>query len=646
MCGITGFLGISNENLLRKMCDSLTHRGPDDAGYFNAPGIGLAMRRLAIIDLNTGHQPLSNETKDIWVVFNGEIYNYDELRKELLRKGHEFSTQSDTETIVHLYEEEGLEFVNRLRGMFGIAIWDSTKRNLILARDRIGEKPLFYSAEKNRLLFGSEIKAILQAKTEREVDPQAVCEFLASGYVVAPGTFYQGISKLSPGQLMVCSESDFSTQFYWQHQFKNQINIHFSQAVEEVSERLNEAVKICLKSDVKVGAFLSGGVDSSVLVALMQKHNAEIDTFSVGYEGDATGFNELSYAKRVADYIGTQHHELILGPQSSMELLPQILWHYDEPHGEPTSVLVNLLCKFTREKVKVAIGGTGGDEIFFGYPRHTGLRYLEYYRLFPKIVRKNLIEKVISRWPESTKGSRFAKRAKRFIHGADLPPGGAYLNWVSLLSRDIREELIAQQIRSAAPSPSGETFLRRYLQEPGDISIYQRVSALEILGYLPEYQLTYMDRMSMANGLEVRSPLCDFEFVEYITSLPTSYRIRGTRTKHIFKEVAKKWIPREIVERKKVGFDSPIGQWFKGALKNFLTTFLSPEHIANSGLLDAKKVQGLIQDHLSNRKDYSMQLWSLVALEGWYRMYIEDRVTELNNYKSTDLRGVSSKTST
>lgn len=628
------------------MCNSLLHRGPDEDGYFTAPGVGLAMRRLSIIDLKTGRQPITNETRDVWVVFNGEIYNYETLRESLISRGHKFATNSDTETIVHLYEEYGVDFVHHLRGMFGIALWDSSRRRLILARDRIGEKPLYYSWDGKRLLFGSEIKAILQDKHQRRVNPQAVCDFLTASYVAGAQTFYDDISKLPPGHLLVLENGTINVRQYWKHDSQETLSMGFTEACEEVENRLSEAVRLCLKSDVEVGAFLSGGIDSSVIVALMREHAAKVQTFSVGYAGKASGFNELNYAKRVAQHLGTQHHELILDASSSMELLPRIIWHYDEPHGEPTSVLVYLLCEFVQKRVKVALGGTGGDELFYGYPRHVGIHYLEYYRRLPRFLREQVIERLLQKWPESTRGSRFAKRARRFISGADLPPGRAYQTWVSLFQEEVRAGLPSEAIRAAAPNPAGDWFLKEHLSGIGDNTedLYKHVTTLDIEGYLAEYQLAYMDRMSMAHSLEVRSPLCDYALTEFVTSLPRRYRLKGSRTKHILKEVAAKWIPRDIIDRKKVGFDSPIGQWFKDELRPFLQSFLSREQVRQSGILNPEKVQEIIGDHLSGRRDYSLQLWSLVALEAWYRMYIEDGITNGSDYKLTDLRGASGLT--
>ena len=621
------------------MGDALSHRGPDAEGFYSEPGVGLAHRRLSIIDLANGRQPMTNETRTLQVVFNGEIYNYQPLTKELKEKGHQFATASDTETILHLYEEYGLDFVQHMRGMFAFALWDSPRKRLVLVRDRIGEKPLFYALAGNKIAFGSEIKAILPCLNSRSVNARSVCEFLAAGYVPAPRTFFNEVQKLPPGCMLVFENGRATVTRYWDREQLPQSTVSFDKASADLIDLLRETTSLCLKSDVEVGAFLSGGLDSSLIVALMREVNTQVQTFSVGYKGEAAGFNEFKYAKLVSERLGTKHHELVLDAESSVHLLPKILWHYDEPHGEPTSVLVYLLCEFTRRNVTVALGGTGGDEFFYGYPRHKAIRWLTYYNALPSALRKHVIERIVSRWPESTRGNRFAKRVKRFVQGASASPADAYLNWVSLLKREVREELIASEVKDRSDDSSGEQFLRDYLCAPENHDLYSKATNLDVGGYLSEFQLTYMDRMSMAHGLEVRSPLCDYRLSEFVTKLPASYRLKGSHSKHILKRVSRRWLPEEIVERKKVGFDSPIGQWFKGELRDFITGFLSAENVRKSGLLNPLAVQKLIQDHLSGLKDYSMQLWSVLALEAWHRMYIEGRC-ENQNLPLKELRGV------
>ncbi len=642
MCGIAGFAGFDDNALLRAMSASLTHRGPDAEGFYTAPGVALASRRLSVIDLETGNQPIANETRDVWVVFNGEIYNCDALRAGLERRGHVFSSRTDTECIVHLYEDHGLDFVQHLRGMFGIALWDVARQRLVLARDRIGEKPLYYAWDGARLLFGSECKAILQSIRRRSVDRQAVCDYLAMGYVPAPRTFYDGISKLPPAHMLVYEGGRSTVSRYWVRSGPSPAPPSYEAASEELGQRLADTVQLCLKSDVEVGAFLSGGIDSSVMVALMRPHATRVQTFAVGYAGAAAGFNELEYARKVARDLGTEHHELILGAGAQLDRLPSILWNYDEPNGEPTSILVNQLSEFAARRVKVAVSGTGGDEIFAGYPRYGAVGLRERYLRVPRFVRKQMVERVMATWPESTRGGRLVRRARRFVASADLPADAAYASWVSLLPTDVRRGLLAESATRGVEDPDGDRVLRAYLMGPSDRSLLDRATALDVEQYLPEYQLTYVDRMSMAHGLEVRAPLTDYELVNYVTSLPMSYRLKGSHSKHIFKEVSRRWVDPAIAERKKVGFDSPVGQWFKDELRPFLTSFMAPDQLTRSGLLDAGAVQRLMADHLTGRRDYSLQLWSLVTLEAWYRMYIEDGVVTGRDYRLGDLRGIPS----
>ena len=640
MCGIAGFYGPPDADLLSRMCSSLYHRGPDDEGSYENEMASLSMRRLSIIDLATGHQPICNETGDIWVVFNGEIYNYEHLRDSLARAGHTFRTASDTETIVHAYEEYGLDFPNHLRGMFGIAIWDEKRRRLILARDRIGEKPLFFKSDGDRVLFGSELKAVLQGVTDRAVDAQSVCDFLSCGYVAESRTFFQGISKLRPGELAVVDEGGIKISRYWEFRPSEKRQIGFADACQELEERLLETMRLCLKSDVEVAAFLSGGLDSSIITAMMKKHEAQIQTFSVGYRGSAEGYNELGFAQQVSKHVGTVHHELILDAKSNIQLLPKVIAHFDEPHGEPTSILVYLLCEFVSKRVKVALGGTGGDEIFFGYPRHAGLRYLKYYAALPRWMRESAIPGIASLLRESTSGGNVAKRVKRFVDGAGQSPAMAYLSWVRLLNESMVTQLLERGITANIDNPSGDDFQRDILAADGEKgTLEDRIVGLDVRGYLPEYQLTYMDRMSMAASLEVRSPLSDYSLLEFVTSLPNNYRLKGTRSKHILKEISKKYLPQSIVDRKKVGFDSPIGQWFKDDLRGFLEEFLSAQNVAKTGILDPDAVQTMLADHWRGRKNYALHLWSVVALEAWARMYIEDGFDGTSDYRLIDMRG-------
>ncbi len=619
MCGITGGVGRIDEATVHRMCDVMTHRGPDHTGVRAFDDAVLGMVRLSIIDLEGGSQPIANEDESVWVVFNGEIYNFEEVREALVAAGHEFRTRSDTEVIVHAYEEYGDECLSHLRGMFAIALWDRSRKRLLLARDRLGEKPLYYAHHNGTIRFASEIKCLLQTDVQRAANHDAVSSFLALGYVPGSQTAYRHIEKLNPGEFLVFEQGAISRRTYWQFTPAPTLDLTFDQAVDQLDALLIEAVRYCMKSDVEVAAFLSGGVDSSLIVALMKKLGANVRTYSVGYGAEAAGFNELNYAKQVADYLGTTHQELIVDAAMNLELLPKIATHYDEPNGEPTSMLVYLLCQFVAQDVKVAMGGTGGDELFQGYPRHSAINLLRYTRHIPSLL-ASPVRWLVEQGNDSTDGNRLMKRLKRFAGTLGKDPQESYLSWLQLIRPEVRESLFE------SGSCGGNLLaLERMRQAP---DLMSGVMAVDVGGYLPEYQLTYMDRMSMSTSLEVRSPLCDYRVAEFAAALPHAYRLKGSRTKHILKEVALRYLPAEIVDRKKVGFDSPIGHWFKHDLRPFLETFLSRESVAESGLLSPEGVDRLLQDHLRGHHDYSMQLWSVISLEFWHRRFIVGSLAE------------------
>ncbi len=613
MCGIAGGVGRIDEPTVRRMCDVMVHRGPDHTGVRTFDEAVLGMVRLSIIDLTGGDQPMANEDESVWLVFNGEIYNFEELRAALQASGHTFRTRSDTEVIVHAYEEYGDDFLMRLRGMFAIALWDRPRKRLLLARDRLGEKPLYFTQTDGGIRFGSEIKCLLEAGVQREANLDAVSSFLALGYIPGTQTAYRHINKLNPGEYITFEQGQVERKTYWQFTPRVRSDLTFDQAVDQLDSLLVEAVRYCMKSDVEVAAFLSGGVDSSLIVALMKKLGADVRTYSVGYGAEAAGFNELSYAKRVAEHLGTKHKELILDASSNLELLPKIAAHYDEPNGEPTSMLVYLLCQFVASDVKVAMGGTGGDELFQGYPRHSALSLLRYTRLMPDVLAAP-VRWLVEQGSDSTDGNRFMKRLKRFSATLGQTPEDSYVSWLQLIRPELREQLLDH-----AACPGNDTIHARMRSAP---DLMSGVMSVDVGGYLPEYQLTYMDRMSMGTSLEVRSPLCDYRVAEFAASLPHAYRLRGSRTKHILKEVALRYLPADIVDRKKVGFDSPIGHWFKHELRPFVDDFLRPEAVAESGLLSPDGVSRLVSEHLSGRQDYSMQLWSVISLEFWHRRFI------------------------
>lgn len=617
MCGIAGGVGSSGVADIRRMCEVMRYRGPDHSDVRQFGPAVLGMVRLAIIDVAGGSQPISNETGDVWTVFNGEIYNYEDLRRELRERGHVFKTNSDTETIVHAYEEYGDSFPRYLRGMFAIAVWDVKRQRLLLARDRLGEKPLYYHVSSSGVTFASEIKCLLTAPGNRSVDRESAATFLALGYIPAPATAFTGIRKLCPGEVAIYEGGHLHLHRYWALFPRQSIEADYDEAVDQLDTELKEAIRYCLKSDVEVAAFLSGGVDSSLISALMQQGGTRVRTYSIGFDASASGFSELGYAEQVAAHLGTEHKNFIVSAQQAVDLIPRILDHYDEPNGEPTSMLVHLLCAEVVKDVKVAMGGTGGDELFHGYPRHGKLDMLALASRVPGPL-ANLGQSLLGRFNDSTDGSRLMRRAKRFGRALGKTQTEGYRQWLMQFAPEVGSGLVL----GVDADYVADQYVVDRLGRGGDF--HARVLDVDTAAYLPEFQLTYMDRMSMANSLEVRSPLCDFRIAEFAAALPAHYRVHNGKTKRILKDVARRYLPASIVDRPKTGFDAPVGLWFKSALRPWMTRILDRRQVAATGLLDPDKVDRLVQDHLRGRQDYSMQLWSVLSLEYWHRKYIED----------------------
>jgi len=617
MCGIAGGVGGVGIADVRRMCDVMRYRGPDHSDVRQFGPAVLGMVRLAIIDVLGGSQPIANESGDIWTVFNGEIYNYEDLRQELRERGHTFHTNSDTETIVHAYEEFGDSFPTHLRGMFAIAVWDVRRQRLLLVRDRLGEKPLYYHLGSTGLIFASEIKCLLTTPIQRSADRESAATFLALGYIPAPATAFTGIRKLCPGEVAIYEHGQLQLHHYWSLLPRQPIEMDYDAAVNLLDSELQEAIRYCLKSDVEVAAFLSGGVDSSLISALMQQGGTRVRTYSIGFEASASGFSEIRHAEMVASHLRTEHRNFLVTQQQAVQLIPQVLEHYDEPNGEPTSMLVHLLCAEVVKDVKVAMGGTGGDELFHGYPRHGKLNMLELASRVPGPL-AHLGQQILSQFSDSTNGSRFTRRAKRFGRALGKTRIEGYRQWLNQLAPEVSSGLV----RGVSRDFVADRYIADRLQAAGDF--HGRVLDVDTSGYLPEFQLTYMDRMSMANSLEVRSPLCDYRIAELAAALPAHFRVHQGRTKRILKDVARRYLPASIVDRPKTGFDAPVGQWFKSALRPWMTRILDPRQVATTGLLEPGKVDQLVHDHLQGRQDYSMQLWSVLSLEYWHRKYIED----------------------
>ena len=623
MCGICGQLNfeagrpVSSEQLAR-MNETLVHRGPDEDGFYEKAPVGLAMRRLSIIDLSTGRQPIHNEDGTVWVVYNGEIYNFRELRTELEEKGHRFITNTDTEVIAHLYEERGDEFLTRLNGMFAIALWDEARRRLLLARDRLGVKPLHYYADGERLVFGSEIKAILAADVPRAMDDEALSQFLALRYIPAPRTIFRGIHKLPPGYLLRAEAGAVKVEPWWdlappgnEGSLRTDVELE-----EELRELLADAVRIRMISDVPLGVFLSGGVDSSAVVAMMARAaSGPVRTFSIGFQEKS--YDELRYARMIADKFSTQHEEIRVQPRP-LEILPRLAETYDEPFADSSSIPVWYVSQMARASVKVALGGDGGDELFGGYETYAAYQWARAYRRLPRVLTEGLIPAVVRGLPVSDAKISFDYKAKQFVRWACRPPEEAHYGWKVIFDTDERDALLAEGL-SRGTDPL-TLFIERFRRVRGNDTL-GGLMGVDTKIYLPDDILVKVDRMSMAHSLEVRTPFLDYRVVEWANRLSSSYKVRGLEKKVIFRRALRGIIPREILDRKKAGFNVPLAAWFRGELRDTLQDVLSPSRVKAQGVFQPEEVRRLIEDHERRRADYSRHLWSLLMFSLWYDRY-------------------------
>jgi len=627
MCGICGVAGgdpSESEELVGRMCDAMVHRGPDDEGGIQLDGVTLGSRRLSIIDLEGGHQPIHNEDSTVWVIQNGEIYNHLELRKLLVAAGHEFTTQSDTEVLAHGYEEWGESMVERLNGMFAFAVLDRRRRRVLLARDRMGIKPLHYAVDGKRLVFGSELKCLLcDPALRRDIDPVALDEYLALEFVPSPRSMVRGISKLPPAHTLEwwLGSGIHRLHRYWSPTLEEENGSRgrsIDEECEELRTVLRESVRKELISDVPLGVFLSGGIDSSAVTAMMSQLGTDVKSFSVGFA--ERSFDESRYARQVAQHLGTDHHELTLEPSMLLNLIPKLPTLLDEPLGDASIIPTYLLSAFTRRHVKVALGGDGGDELFAGYPTVQAHRLAGYYNRAPRLLRKGLIEPVVGRLPVSRANLSFDFRAKRFVGGAAHPVHERHRRWMgsftaeertALLSSDVREQLAAGGHVRLAELDGAE------LQDP-----INQVLLMDMRLYLENDILVKLDRASMMASLEGRVPLLNNDFVAYATRLPLSMKLRGLRSKFLLKRALRGLLPDSILNRPKKGFGIPVADWFRGPLKEQMLSVLSPERIARKGFFDGAAVAALVGDHLSGRRDNRKQLWTLFVFELWHDGYL------------------------
>ena len=621
MCGIAGYYGQGSIQVLQKMTRSLRHRGPDDEGFFVAEACGLGQRRLSIIDLSpAGHQPMSNEDKTVCLSFNGEIYNFKDLKREL-RQAHNFRGQSDTEVVIHLYEEIGSAVFTKLEGMFAIALYDFKKNILFLARDRMGKKPLYYGLFHNTLIFGSEIKALLEhPECGRELDLQSLNKYLFFDYIPTPHSIFKNIFKLEPGTCLVFDGQALKKNKFWNITFNNfptnsKPQISILDAIAELDKKLDYAVKSRLVSDVPLGIFLSGGLDSSTIAYYAQKNSSrKIKTFSIGFE-DST-FDESKYARLVAAYLGTQHYEKILSAQESLDLIPQIADLLDEPMADASIIPTYLLSKFTRQKVTVALGGDGGDELFCGYDTFIAHKLALHYEKLPEFAR-SFIAGLVNKLPASFSNISFDFKAKRFVSGFNVPKIHRDAVWMSSFKKSDRENLFNQEVWQEIKNTNEYENIDGYASEVKNNNFFDKLIYLYTRMYLMDEVLVKVDRASMFNSLEVRAPFLDTGVVDLANSLPINFKLRGLTTKYILKKMMQDKLPKEIVFRQKKGFGVPMARWISNELKPLILEKLSEEKIRREGLFNYQYINKLLNDHFSGRADNRKQIWPLLVFELW-----------------------------
>ena len=623
MCGIAGFVDkgdFSQEErtaILTRMCRAIVHRGPDDEGLQVDGPVALGMRRLSIIDLSGGHQPMSGEDGTVSIVFNGEIYNYLELKRDLEARGHTFKTNSDTETIVHGYEEFSSSCVKHLRGMFCFAIWDEKARTLFLARDRVGKKPLYYTQTRDgSFVFGSELKSILEhPHFEREIDLEALDAYLTLGYVPDPLSIYRNVYKLPPGHTLTYSQGRVTLEQYWDFEFAPDLNRSEESFAEELRPLLEDAVRARLVADVPLGAFLSGGIDSTTVVALMAKAMGQpVKTFSIGFREDT--YNELQYARLTAKKYGTDHHEFFVTPEIC-DVADELAWHLDEPFADSSSIPTYIVSKLAREHVTVALSGDGGDELFGGYTRYLVERDRRMFAQLPKVFRQNVMYPLSFRLPHGARG-------RNLLHNLALDPIDRYLDSVSVFTSMNRRLLYSEDFQrklKGLPTVAG-----RFLEYAAQVKTGEDLDLLlytDSKTYLPGDILTKVDRMSMAASLETRAPLLDQKLIEFVGQIPAGMKIVGTETKAILKRAVKDLIPDEILNRGKQGFGIPIQKWINQELRGRIRDTLSDQITRQRGYFDYSYIELLLREHDRSRRDHSTSLWALFMLEPWHRRFLD-----------------------
>jgi len=633
MCGICGFFGWHNEEVLDGMMQRLIHRGPDDSGTHLEPGLALGARRLQVIDPVGGHQPIGNETGTVWAALNGEIYNYRELKEELQEKGHLFSTNCDTEVLVHLYEQDGEEFVHRLRGMYAFALWDRQRQTLFIVRDRLGIKPLYYSVKDGGVIFASEIPALMSVYDQPTIRPEAIGQYFQLLYVPGPETLFEGIQQLGPGAMLTVSDRKIEIRQYWSIQEERQQHSSHSQSdwEELFVESLKESVQAHLVSDVPIGLFLSGGLDSASILAMMRSQsNGTIRTFSIGYEDPAdSSFNELDSARALAAHFGSEHTEERLNPDV-VKVLPQIVAAMGEPFGDSSSIPTYLVSEVARRSVTVALSGIGGDELFGGYPRYLGMQLSAHYQHLPLAVRRWLATNAAPRLPEFGVARDRVGRVKRFLQGGSLSIEEQYLQWMTFIPLEwghsaFTPQFLEQVNLGETPKRYQKMFNAWPSLDPADCAM-----GLDLQTYLADDLLRMGDRLSMAHSLELRVPFCDQRLLTMALKVPSSTRFSGGRLKSLMRKSLGKILPPHILDRPKQGFMIPLARWLREDLKEMVNDLLSESRVRRRGYVKPEYVQWLLREHHSGSRNFSDQIYALLVLELWHTTF-EEQCSSMNS---------------
>jgi asparagine synthase (glutamine-hydrolysing) len=653
MCGVCGELDLEGKTVryktLEGMCDMLVHRGPDDEGaVFFRDGlpielgkplptgleeknfeVGLGHRRLSIIDLSeAAHQPMANEDGQIWVVYNGEIYNYQGLREQLEKKGHVFKSRSDTEVILHAYEEWGVECLNRFRGMFAFGLWDNRVRRLFLARDRLGKKPLVYSQRNGRFAFASEIKALLQVPwVERRVNPLAIHHYLTYQYIPSPETIFQSINKLPPAHYLLCdSKGHIRVERYWKldgsAEKKSPSDLEGLSRI--IKEKLEESVKLRLISDVPLGAFLSGGIDSSLIVGIMAKNGGPpVKTFSIGFEEQ--DFSELTYARLVAKHFATDHNEFVVRPDA-IEILPKLVWYYNEPFGDSSAIPTYYVSKMTSNHVKVVLTGDAGDENFAGYPRYLRSKYVSWFTQLPEKLRRKLLPDFLRLLSISPWRRKTLNRLADFMEMLSPHQGRNYAEQIKIFNEMERKSLYTEEFLREVIEEDPLDYLIEKYEEADTKDPLEKLLFLDMTTYLPEDLLVKVDIATMANSLEARVPFLDHELVEEVAKIPFRLKLRGSTAKYILKKAYSDFLPETILKRKKMGFGVPLARWFRKELKEFSREILLDPQTLGRGYFKKEGIERMLDDHTRERYDHSAKIWALLFLEMWFGVFVDKGV--------------------